>query len=121
MSPAEIEVAAARLSAGEAEPGRWASPDERLGEIVVVCIVCKDGADDHRGRGARASCAAGSPPTRCPAASCSSTEDEMPMTGSDTKVRDDALVDIVLQRLADDPDPTTAVPATARPNRRGDR
>jgi fatty-acyl-CoA synthase len=119
VSPAEIEV---QLRAFE--PVKLSRvlgvADERLGQIVVVCIVCKDGrttTPDEVRAFLRGRIAAYKVPRRV----LFLTEDEMPMTGSDTKVRDDALAEIVLQRLADDPDPTTAVPATARPNRRGDQ
>lgn len=106
VSPAELEV---QLRA--CDPVKLARvvgvPDPRLGQLVVACITLKEGAvaseDDIRSF-LRERVATYKVPKRV----LFFADGEIPMTTSDTKVRDDALVALVAQRLATEPVPTTA-------------
>lgn len=75
-------------------------PDDELGQVVVACVVCKDGqrttADEVRSflRDRIA-------PYKVPRRVVFLAEDEVPMTTASTKVRDELLLGIVLDRLAD--------------------
>mgnify|MGYP003407519487 CR=1 FL=1 len=73
--------------------------DARLDQAVVACIVLRDGeaatADDVRAF-LRQRVAA----YKVPKHVLFFEDDEMPMTGSDAKVRDDALLELVHTRLA---------------------
>jgi acyl-CoA synthetase (AMP-forming)/AMP-acid ligase II len=99
VSPAEIEVALRAL-----QPVKLARvvgrPDARLGEIVVLCVVLRDGAvataDDVRSflRDRLA-------PYKVPKQILFMSEGEVPMTASDTKVRDEELRRLVDERLAE--------------------
>lgn len=104
VSPAEIEV---QLRA--CPPVKLARvmgvPDARLGQMVVLCAVLKDGAqateDDIRSflAGRLAS-------YKVPKRVLFFAEGEIPMTGSDNKVRDAELAELVRARMAE-PSPTT--------------
>jgi acyl-CoA synthetase (AMP-forming)/AMP-acid ligase II len=105
VSPAELEVALRAC-----EPVKLSRivgvPDARLDQIVVACIVLKDGAvateaDIRSFLKARVSS------FKVPKRVLFFADGEIPMTASDTKVRDDALLDLVLQHLADPDSPTT--------------
>ena len=109
VSPAEIEV---QLRA--CPPVKLARvmgvPDARLGQMVVLCTVLKDGAeateDDIRSflAGRLAS-------YKVPKRVLFFAEGEIPMTGSDNKVRDAELAELVHARLAEPasaPSPTGA-------------
>ncbi len=106
VSPAELEV---QLRA--CPPVKLARivgmPDPRLDQIVVACITLKEGADASPGdiqdflRDRVA-------PYKVPKRVLFFDDGAIPMTGSDTKVRDDALVALVAARLADEPVPTTS-------------
>jgi acyl-CoA synthetase (AMP-forming)/AMP-acid ligase II len=106
VSPAELEV---QLRA--CPPVKLARivgvPDARLDELVVACITLKDGAEataeDIQGF-LRDRVAAYKVPKRV----LFFADGEIPMTGSDTKVRDDALVALVERRLTTDPVPLTS-------------
>jgi acyl-CoA synthetase (AMP-forming)/AMP-acid ligase II len=106
VSPAEIEV---QLRA--CPPVKLSRvigvPDARLDEIVVACITLKDGAeadaDDIRAF-LKERVAAYKVPKRV----LFFADGEIPMTTSDTKVRDDALLALVRERLANEPVPTTS-------------
>ncbi|HEX6392558.1 MAG TPA: class I adenylate-forming enzyme family protein [Acidimicrobiales bacterium] len=97
VSPAEIEVALRAF-----QPIKLARvlgrPDERLGEVVVLCVVLRDGAiataDDVRVF-LRERLAA----YKVPKEILFMSDGEVPMTSSDTKVRDDALRKLVEERL----------------------
>lgn len=103
VSPAELEV---QLRA--CPPVKLARiigvPDPRLDQLVVACITLKEGAsatpediqDFLRGRVAA---------YKVPKRVLFFDDGEIPMTDSDTKVRDDALLTLVAERLARDPDP----------------
>lgn len=97
VSPAEVEV---QLRA--CPPVKLSRivglPDERLGEVVVACVVLRDGQhateEDIRSflRGRVAT-------YKVPRHVLFLDEHEMPMTGGDAKVRDDGLVRLVQERL----------------------
>jgi fatty-acyl-CoA synthase len=107
VSPAELEV---QLRA--CPPVKLSRiigvPDPRLDQIVVACITLKDGAeateDDIRSF-LKERVAAYKVPKRV----LFFDDGEIPMTTSDTKVRDDALLALVRERLAQagEPVPTT--------------
>ena len=97
VSPAEIEVALRAFAPAKLSRvlGR---PDDRLGEIAVLCMVLRDGAsatpDDVRSF-LRERLAA----YKVPKEILFLSDGEVPMTSSDTKVRDDELRKIVDERL----------------------
>jgi fatty-acyl-CoA synthase len=119
VSPAELEV---QLRA--CAPVKLARvigvPDRRLGELVVACVVLKDGhratADDIRGF-LRQRVAA----YKVPKHVLFFADGEIPMTSSETKVRDDALLAIVAGRLTDDSRPTDPPSDDPRPDDSPDR
>ncbi|MDD9370220.1 MAG: class I adenylate-forming enzyme family protein [Acidimicrobiales bacterium] len=97
VSPAEVEVALRACS--PVKLSRVVGvPDARLDQAVVACIVLRDGeaatADDVRAF-LRERVAA----YKVPRHVLFFDDDEMPMTGSDAKVRDDALLELVHARL----------------------
>jgi fatty-acyl-CoA synthase len=98
VSPAEVEVAL-RACPPVKLSRVLGVPDPRLDQAVVACIVLRDGqaatADDVR-TFLRERVAA----YKVPKHVLFFEPDEMPMTGSDAKVRDDALLELVLARLA---------------------
>jgi acyl-CoA synthetase (AMP-forming)/AMP-acid ligase II len=104
VSPAELEV---QLRA--CEPVKLSRivgvPDPRLDEIVVACITLKDGAtateDDIRSF-LKERVAAYKVPKRV----LFFADGEIPMTTSDTKVRDEELLALVTARLDATPVPT---------------
>lgn len=105
VSPAEVEVALRACS--PVKLSRVVGvPDARLDQAVVACIVLRDGeaatADDVRAF-LRERIAA----YKVPRHVLFFADDEMPMTGSDAKVRDDALLELVHARLAAAPVTTT--------------
>lgn len=99
VSPAEIEVALRALPA--VKLSRVVGiPDPRLDQVVTACIVLRDGAtatEDEVRAFLRERISAYKVPKRV----LFFAEGEMPMTSSDTKVRDEALLALVDQRLAD--------------------
>jgi acyl-CoA synthetase (AMP-forming)/AMP-acid ligase II len=98
VSPAEVEVAL-RACRPVKLSRVLGVPDARLDQAVVACIVLRDGeaatADDVRAF-LRERVAA----YKVPRHVLFFEDDEMPMTGSDAKVRDDALLELVHTRLA---------------------
>jgi fatty-acyl-CoA synthase len=74
-------------------------PDARLDQAVVACIVLRDDqaatAED-----VKAFLRERIAPYKVPRHVLFFEDDEMPMTGSDAKVRDDALLELVHARLA---------------------
>ncbi|HJR26688.1 MAG TPA: class I adenylate-forming enzyme family protein, partial [Acidimicrobiales bacterium] len=98
VSPAELEV---ELRA--CPPVKLSRvvgvPDERLDQLVVACVELKDGA-----RGSEADIQAflreRVAPYKVPKRVLFFAPGEIPMTRSDTKVRDDALLELVTERLA---------------------
>ena len=104
VSPAELEV---QLRA--CEPVKLSRivgiPDPRLDQLVVACITLKDGATATEAdiqAFLRQRVAAYKVPKRV----LFFDDGDIPMTSSDTKVRDDALVRLVTDRLSRDPVPT---------------
>lgn len=98
VSPAEVEVAL-RACPPVKLSRVLGVPDDRLDQAVVACIVLRDGgtatADDVRAF-LRQRIAA----YKVPRHVLFLDDHEMPMTASATKVRDDALLELVHQRLA---------------------
>ncbi len=103
VSPAEVEVAL-RACPPVKLSRVLGVPDPRLDQAVVACIVLRDGesatADDVR-TFLRERVAA----YKVPRHVLFFAPDEMPMTGSDAKVRDDALLELVHTRLGTAPVP----------------
>jgi acyl-CoA synthetase (AMP-forming)/AMP-acid ligase II len=110
VAPAELEV---QLRA--CAPVKLARivgiPDPRLDQLVVACITLKEGAEatEENIQGfLRERVASYKVPKRV----LFFDDGEIPMTTSDTKVRDDALVALVVDRLASEPEqpfvPTTS-------------
>ncbi len=98
VSPAEVEVAL--RACGAVKLSRVIGmPDPRLDQMVIACIVLREGetatSDDIRAF-LRQRVAA----YKVPKHVVFFTTEEMPMTGSDAKVRDDALLELVAARLA---------------------
>jgi fatty-acyl-CoA synthase len=101
VSPAELEV---QLRAcPQVKLSRVVGvPDPRVDEVVVACVTLKDGAQASeaeirsflRGRVAG---------YKVPRRVLFFGDGEIPMTGSDAKVRDEALLAVVLDRLAAEP------------------
>lgn len=111
VSPAELEV---QLRA--CPPVKLARivgvPDPRLDQLVVACITLKDGTAASEAdiqAFLRERVAAYKVPKRV----LFFADGEIPMTTSDTKVRDEALVALVEARLASDPAPTEPAPLTS--------
>jgi len=99
VSPAEIEV---QLRA--CPPVKLSRvvgvPDPRADEIVVACVTLKDGAQASEAdiRAFLRDRVAG---YKVPRRVLFFADGQIPMTGSDTKVRDEALLDLVRDRLGD--------------------
>jgi len=98
VSPAEVEVAL-RACPPVKLSRVLGVPDARLDQAVVACIVLRDGevatAEDIRAF-LRERIAA----YKVPRQVLFFDDDEMPMTASDAKVRDDALFELVHAPLA---------------------
>lgn len=99
VSPAELETAL--RACPPVKLSRIVGiPDERLDQIVVACVVCRDGEsateDDIRAF-LRERVAAYKVPRRV----LFFADGDVPMTASATKVRDDALIALVQQRLGE--------------------
>jgi fatty-acyl-CoA synthase len=95
VSPAEIEVALRAC-----EPVKLARivglPDNLLGEVVVACVVARDGTtEDDIKTFLRARVAAYKVPKKV----VFFADGEIPMTKSETKVRDDALIKLAMEKL----------------------
>jgi fatty-acyl-CoA synthase len=107
VSPAEVEVAL-RACPPVKLSRVLGVPDPRVDEAVVACLVLRDGeqatADEVRAF-LRERIAA----YKVPRHVLFFDDDEVPMTGSDAKVRDDALLELVHARLGTAA--TTATPA----------
>ncbi|MCU1380770.1 MAG: AMP-dependent synthetase and ligase [Acidimicrobiales bacterium] len=101
VSPAELEV---QLRA--CEPVKLARvvgvPDARLDQLVILCVVLKDGYEatgDEIRDFLRQRVAA----YKVPKQVLFFADGEIPMTSSETKVRDEALLALVQARLTDQP------------------
>jgi len=97
VSPAEIEVAL-RACPPVKLSRVLGVPDERLDQLVVACVVCKDGTSATEAE-VQAFLRERLAPYKVPKRVIFLGPDEMPMTAGDTKVRDDDLRALVLQRL----------------------
>jgi acyl-CoA synthetase (AMP-forming)/AMP-acid ligase II len=97
VSPAEIEVALRACP-----PVKLARvvgvPDERLEQLVVLCVELQDGATATEAD-LQAFLRERVAPYKVPKRVVFFEPGEMPMTASSTKVRDDALLELVQQRL----------------------
>jgi acyl-CoA synthetase (AMP-forming)/AMP-acid ligase II len=106
VSPAELEV---QLRA--CAPVKLARivgvPDPRLDQLVVACLTLKDGAEATE-EDIQAFLRERVASYKVPKRVLFFEDGEIPMTTSDTKVRDDALVALAVERLATEPVTTTA-------------
>lgn len=114
VSPAEIEVAL-RACAPVKLSRVLGVPDPRLDQLVVAAVVCTEGATATEAEVQaflRERVAAYKVPKRV----VFLAPDEVPMTAGGTKVRDDELRELVLERLAhhDRTDDRAGVPGTTR-------
>lgn len=99
VSPAELEVAL-RACAPVKLSRIVGVPDPRLDQIVVACIVLKAGAEATEA-GIRAFLRERVSSYKVPKRVLFFADGEIPMTASDTKVRDEALLALVAERLAE--------------------
>lgn len=110
-----IKTAGANVSPAEVEVALRACPpvklsrvvgvaDARLDQAVVACIVLRDG-ESATAEDVRAFLRERIAAYKVPRHVLFFDQDEMPMTGSDAKVRDDALLDLVHARLRADVTP----------------
>jgi acyl-CoA synthetase (AMP-forming)/AMP-acid ligase II len=98
VSPAEVEVAL-RACPPVKLSRVLGVPDARLDQAVVACIVLREGAAATAGD-VRTFLRERVAAYKVPRHVLFFDDDEMPMTGSDAKVRDDALAVLVRDRLA---------------------
>ena len=97
VSPAEIEVALRACPPVKlARVVGW--PDERLGQVVVLCVVLKEGASASAAD-IQAFLKERLSAYKVPRHVLFFADGEMPMTGSDIKVRDAELLAMVGERL----------------------
>jgi len=104
VSPAEVEVAL-RACPGVKLSRVVGVPDPRLDEVVIACIVRREGEDTSEQEikdFLRQRLAAYKVPKRI----LFFDDEEMPMTSSEAKVRDDALLELVRARLQGAGDPS---------------
>lgn len=103
VSPAEVEVAL--RACPPVKLSRVVGlPDERLGQVVVACITRRDDAD-ATAEDVRAFLRQRIAAYKVPRHVLFFADGEIPMTRSDTKVRDDALLALVQERIGT-PTPT---------------
>jgi len=111
VSPAELEV---QLRA--CPPVKLARivgvPDPRLDQLVVACITLKDGATATEAD-IQAFLRERVATYKVPKRVLFFADGEIPMTTSDTKVRDEALLALVEARLASGPAPAEPAPLTS--------
>jgi acyl-CoA synthetase (AMP-forming)/AMP-acid ligase II len=98
VSPAELEVAL-RACAPVKRAKVVGIPDERLGQVVVLCVVLKAEATAS-GEELTSFLAERVAKYKVPRHVLFFDDGALPTTASDTKVRDDELVALVLDRLA---------------------
>ena len=110
VSPAEIEVAL-RACPPVKLSRVLGVPDERLDQLVVACIVCRDDTSATEAE-VQSFLRERIAPYKVPKRVLFLRADEVPMTAGDTKVRDDDLRALVLERL--DLHDRPAVPGTSR-------
>ena len=110
VSPAEIEVAL-RACPPVKLSRVLGVPDERLDQLVVACIVCRDDTSATEAE-VQSFLRERIAPYKVPKRVLFLRADEVPMTAGGTKVRDDDLRVLVLERL--DLHDRSAVPRTSR-------
>ena len=110
VSPAELEVA---MRACRPVKLAWVVgvPDRRLGQRVVMCVTVKDGLGISEDE-VKAFLAQRVASFKVPKRVLFFDEGEIPMTSSDTKVRNAALLALVEERLADEAASTTTEEAS---------
>jgi acyl-CoA synthetase (AMP-forming)/AMP-acid ligase II len=97
VSPAELEVAL--RACPPVKLSRVVGVDDaRLGQVVVACVVCREGATATEAD-VRSFLRERVASYKVPRHVLFLSADEMPMTPAGTKVRDDALLDLVRRRL----------------------
>ena len=79
-------------------------PDERLEQVVVLCVVLKDGAIAS-GDDVKAFLRQRLSSYKVPKHVLFFADGEIPMTGSDTKVRDTDLLKLVAEKMETEVDP----------------
>jgi acyl-coenzyme A synthetase/AMP-(fatty) acid ligase len=100
VSPAEVEVALRAF--GPVKLSRVLGvPDPRLDQVVVACIVLRHG-ESTDADAVKAHLRSRIAPYKIPRHVLFLDEDEMPLTDSEAKVRDEALRALVAGRLATD-------------------
>jgi fatty-acyl-CoA synthase len=97
VSPAELEVAL-RACRAVRRARVVGLPDERLGEIVTLCVERADGADATEDE-LKAFLAQRVAPYKVPRIVLFFAPGELPTTASDAKIRDDALIAMAMQRV----------------------
>jgi fatty-acyl-CoA synthase len=97
VSPAELEFAL-QACAAVRRARVVGLPDERLGEIVTLCVEPAEGAERDPDE-LRAFLAERVAPYKVPRIVLFFDPGEIPTIGSDTKIRDDELVALALERL----------------------
>lgn len=128
VSPAELEFTL-RAFPGVRRARVVGLPDERLGEVVTLCVELADGTEASAEE-LRSFLAERVATYKVPRHVLFFDQGELPTTGSDTKVRDDALIAMAARRLgppsadapvesadpgAADPGDPAALPAAAPP------
>ncbi len=98
VSPAELEFAL-RACPSVRRAKVVGLPDERLGEVVTLCVELLDGADATEGE-LRTFLAHRVARYKVPRHVLFFASGELPTTGSDAKIRDDELIAIAADRLA---------------------
>lgn len=105
VSPAELEVAL-RACPAVRRARVVGLPDERLGEIVALCVEPADGVEPTEAE-LTAFLAARVARYKVPRVVVFFGSGELPSTGSDAKIRDDELIAMVQARLAAAPTAST--------------
>ena len=101
VSPAELEIAL-RACPAVRRARVVGLPDERLGEIVTLCVEPADGADPDEDE-LKAFLAERVARYKVPRIVLFFAAGELPTTGSDAKIRDDELIAMAIARLAPAP------------------
>ncbi len=99
VSPAEVQRVIQRVLPTFKISQLIGVPDEKLGQIVVLCVVLQDG-DSQTEDGIRAALKEHLASYKVPKRVLFFEEDEIPMTASGEKVKDAELRELAAQRLA---------------------
>jgi acyl-CoA synthetase (AMP-forming)/AMP-acid ligase II len=97
VSPAELEVAL-RACPAVRRARVIGLPDERLGEVVTLCVERADGVDTSEDE-LKAFLAERVARYKVPRIVLFFAPGELPATGSDAKVRDDELIALAMRRV----------------------